>query len=789
MGKRIRTRSLWQHGFARDLAALALLLVLCLLFFWRLVTPSPTDRGSFRQGDFYDQFYAFAVFEHDQLSQGQLPLWNPYTFSGHPFLADVQSAIFYPLSLLTILLSTSQGFSALALEWEAIAHFYLAAVFTYLFARRLLRNRVGALISAVAFAFGGYLTSYPALQLAVLETVIWLPLILLLIDLGVTELSSYRKRLAFLYLLLAGLVLGIAILAGHPQSAMYVAYVSILYYFFRIWYVKRQTSSRIAIWLIALGLAVFVLAGFGLSAAQVLPSWEFMQLSSRPDLGYQELSGGFSPLDLVQMLLPHATGFWSPLYVGIFPLLLALFALYLLVRGAVPVESTGQRQRWQAEIAFWAIVAGVALLLTLGDDSFLYSLFYLFAPGFGLFRAQERAAIVFSLALSLLAGYGFTALVSSINGPQGLEQSTRAFFKLVVGLGLGIGALIILSFFGRSTAGTPPASSLDAMLSLGIFVALLLGGSLLWLLVWKRHPEKWLLSAGLALFLILLDLFTVNSRPNVQKRKIENQFRATGVIRELQAQPGKFRVHNEWRLPGNYGDVFGLEDTWGASPLRLASYERFVDQVPQERAWELLNVRYVVTWLDDLSAPSEPVYEEPTKKGEVTYIHELEGEHPRIWIVYQTEVVSREDEMLDRIAQPDFDPYGVALLAEPLRSSLGGQPASKPQVGLVPTSLLGDSSPSHLVVNVDQEANGLLIFSEIYYPGWQARVDGHEVPLLQADAILRAVEVPAGQHQVEMTFNPPSVKLGLAISAATLLLSLAYCLWCGIRCFWKPINQ
>ena len=99
----------WQQGYVRDLLALALLLLLCLLFFWRILTPNDADRGSFRQGDFYDQFYAFAAFEHSQLTAGELPLWNPYTFSGHPFLADVQAAVFYPLSLLTVLLSASGG--------------------------------------------------------------------------------------------------------------------------------------------------------------------------------------------------------------------------------------------------------------------------------------------------------------------------------------------------------------------------------------------------------------------------------------------------------------------------------------------------------------------------------------------------------------------------------------------------------------------------------------------------------------------------------------------------------
>ncbi len=114
----------------------ALLVGLCLLFFWRDLTPNPADRRGFAAGDFFDQFYAFAHYQALRLRAGQLPLWNPYTFSGHPFLADIQSAVFYPLRLLTMLLTAGSGFSAAALQVEGLAHYPIAAIGAYLLARR-----------------------------------------------------------------------------------------------------------------------------------------------------------------------------------------------------------------------------------------------------------------------------------------------------------------------------------------------------------------------------------------------------------------------------------------------------------------------------------------------------------------------------------------------------------------------------------------------------------------------------------------------------------------------------
>ena len=124
-----------------DWFILILLAALVALFYWRILTPSPADRQSFPPGDFSAQFWAFATFEVRELSVGRLPLWNPYTFAGAPFWADVQSAVFYPPSLLTLLLSAPWGFSLLALEVEAVSHFWLAGVFMYLFIREITHNR------------------------------------------------------------------------------------------------------------------------------------------------------------------------------------------------------------------------------------------------------------------------------------------------------------------------------------------------------------------------------------------------------------------------------------------------------------------------------------------------------------------------------------------------------------------------------------------------------------------------------------------------------------------------
>jgi len=240
----------------RDVLALAAIAFAPWLFYWPLFAPGPARRY-FEGGDFVDQFVAFAAHEVRSFAAGQVPLWNPYAYGGSPFWADIQSAVAYPFSLANVLVQTALGLNLqrlfTALEAEAVLHLSLAGVFTFLFARRVLGSRAGAVIGALAFTWGGYLTGYPPLQLAVLETVVWLPLVLLGVDLVVRpggrmengtgerlpERTVGTRRPAWAGIIVLALAIGLAVLAGHPQSAMYVLYAGVAWAAWRTWPWRR----------------------------------------------------------------------------------------------------------------------------------------------------------------------------------------------------------------------------------------------------------------------------------------------------------------------------------------------------------------------------------------------------------------------------------------------------------------------------------------------------------------------------------------------------------------------
>ncbi len=743
----MKWRAWGRHRRWVDVAAAGVLVLLVLVYHWSLFTPFRARRRSFPAGDFYDQFYFFAFYEHGRLWAGELPLWNPHTFGGHPFLADVQAAVFYPLSLVTMLLSGPGPFSALWLEGEAVLHVLMGAAFVFLFVRRLTRGTGAALIAAVTFAFGGYLTSYPPLQLAILETQVWLPLLLLLLDVGLRE----RRWEA---LPGAGLTWGMALLAGHPQSAMYVFYAALGYGLFVVWRAGWRWWKGV----VANGL--WIVIGGGLAAVHLLPALEFTRLSVRASLPYEELAGGFAWRDFVQFWLPGVYTYWSPMYVGVLPLLLAAVAVAggMAMHGSL--QSVGlQMGEFSQVTMFWGGMAVVGALLSLGGRTFVYRLFYLVVPGFALFRSQERAIYLTSFALAVLAGYGWRWLMEVRRGGR-----WATWAMALVGVASLVGSLVATLSGGGSWA-----------VRLAVAGVLAVGSGVVVRLAMRWHR------VGMALALVLLvgDLWLVNGSKNFVPGGVEAREYDASWLSPMLAEEGVFRVANEWGVPGNLGCRLGWQDLYGASPLRLQAHKVMADALPHWRLWQLFGVRYVLTWEHDLPGPLSArrvaMHGEEWAKNTV-YMHRLMTGFPRAWVVHRARQVT-DAGALAALADPSFDPFAQVLLAEPVPDGWGAaeEASSSTEVELY--------TPERIRIRAALSARGWLVVGEWHYPGWQAWVDGVQRRVYRADYGLRAVPLSPGRHVVEFRYRPGSFYLGAAVSALTLVGVVA--IWLLTRSGWR----
>jgi len=776
-----RRLSAWRR-FWPDVAIIILLALLPALFFWRLIAPTPADRMNIPAGDFTEQYYPLRAYAVREITSGRVPLWNPSPYGGQPALADIQSGALYPPQLVEAfsLHWLGLGFPVWALELQVIAHFSWAAVGAYLLGRRLARRasvkpghaRFAGLVVSLAFTYSGYLTGFPVQQLTILEVSAWVPWMVLGMDWLAAGVAREAGGWGLGRSALAGLVLGLSLLPGHPQTSLYLVYLAIVYYFFRILSQPtadhrtpggvRQVTSWIRYLLPATCyLLLALLIGFALAAAQLLPTLEFIAHSPRVNMNYEAVRFGLPMHELVSLIYPGYFG-GSPAYVGILPMVLIGLALAL-----------GRPRR---DVAFWAVAGLLALLLALGGNTFLYPVFYLVAPGFDAVRQQERAFLVYALSAAVLSGYGALVLVKPLDRARrarlhGFERGLRVVFGV---------ALALTALFLYGWRGSEHADLFGGVLRHHVFGLVLLAGTLVLLALRPtripRRPWGMALIAGWIAF----NLFSVNWRFNLEQPEPLPPYAPTPLTEFLRAAanaaPEPMRIASAGLLPGGPGaaSVYELQDITGNTPLHLASFEAFEAKVPEWRRWQLLNVHYVLSQreldgdgLTRVFPPGDPA------EGQVR-VYLMGDPFPRVWVVHDAEVISDEEETLARLSSDEFDLRRAALVAEPLDVPLAG--AAQGSAARVTAY-----APNRFSIEVDANGEGLLILSEVYYPGWRASVDDTPVRLIRADGLLRGIPVPKGRHTVQVWYAPSSASLGLVISTLALVIVIGVGGWYVIR--------
>lgn len=730
------------------------LMLLPLLFWWRLWALDPADRAVIPHGDFTSQYYPLQLFGARELAEGRLPAWDPYISAGQPGLADIQTGTYYPPNLLPNLVLAVLGLR-FGLGWltaQVVLHFSLASLFTYLLVRHLARRagarlpaaRFAGAVAALTFTYGGYLTSFPVQQLTVLETAVWLPLILLFLDRAVDSPKPGWE------LILASLALACALLAGHPQTAMYVVYVTAAYGVFRCFTSHVRSEARDGVHF-ALRIGYYVLlplvVAMSLAAIQLVPTLGFLARSTRAGLDYESVAWGFPLAEITHVLYPGYFG-GSPQYVGILPLILAVAALFV--------------ERARRDVIFWIIVGVVALLLAFGDHTFVYNLAYLAVPGFGAVRNQERIILLVGFAVSVLAGYGALTLVQPLS--RAVRKSFDRFGRGLNWTGVVFLTLTALWYFGylQGVQQGVEVNMFEGVLRHHTLLLLVLGGSMVVFTLrragWAGRP--WLM--GLTLCLIWLNLLTINWQFNLADPIAGGAFPKTELVSFLQGQPGTFRISSAGLLPGgsSAGVVYELEDITGNTPLRLDAFQEFEDQVGSWRRWQLLNVHYVLDRREFDGPGLEKVHEEDGVK-----VYRVSDSLPRAWVVYDS-VIAEDNGAIDLINTESFDPRVTAVL--PPDSELPVLPGASESGS---AARVIEASPGRLVLEVAASDDGLLVVSQPYYAGWEARVDGKDVPITRVDYLLQGIPVTGGTSRVELTFHVPS--LPAIVSVAVLVGCIA----------------
>lgn len=315
-------------------------------------------------GDFTHAYDVFRDLAHQALQVGEFPFQALCLFSGYPYQAYPQSALFYPGTWITLIPSLLGGASHASLDafhLESLIHLWIARVTAYALFARETGSPWGGPIGAAGFAFGGYLTGYPVLQVSIAQASAWAPLLLL----GLRALAEGQTVAGSLATGAAGIFI---LLIGHPRLTLYAFLSGLVYFVFcllRPGSIPYRRALRDAAWIGALAL--------GTTAIQLLPTLEYYQHSNRVRLPFPESGTGFPVQDVLQLLQPGLVSHWQPLYSGLLPLTLLIPAL---ARG-------GQ------QACFWAGIGLASLLLSFGANFPLYDVFFQLVPFYATTRSQE----------------------------------------------------------------------------------------------------------------------------------------------------------------------------------------------------------------------------------------------------------------------------------------------------------------------------------------------------------------------------------------------------------------
>ncbi|MBI4213744.1 MAG: hypothetical protein HY534_05475, partial [Chloroflexi bacterium] len=609
----------WDLGLSVGLALLPW------LYFWRLFAPNRADQMTVAEGDFTGGQFPLLLTVARSLHDGVAPLWNSYSSGGTPLLAHPQAGALYPLNPLTFAAMRGWGAdSFLALEQQIPLHIALAAVFTYALGRVLIGSRVGSVVAAITFAYSGFLTSYPIPQLPILRSATWFPLEILAWWLAL-------QRVSPAWAAVTGLAVGIAFLGGHPQTVFQqgvgLAVIA------GAWSCLQMTTGRCfrVINVLTLGTLACAIAA-GITAAQWLPTRELEQLSSRAEEGYNFRATGFSlweiPMDL---LAPSVLGGFPP-YVGTFsPVLAALgFAL---------------NRSWLHAVMTPLAIAG--LLLALGGQTFLYPALYTLLPGFDLFRNQERAIFLFTMAVALLAGAGAAAVLDQLGwrGRAGLRRFTRAIGMLLL-LAIATGAALYVGHISAEVANRGFQRWRDVIHAFFFFV-FVLGCAWALLLARLRMPSLGPALPALVVTLVIFDLFSVTADRQFVRRPVDSATHEPQVVQRLLGDIGPGKALERDILSGNHGLMYGIPAVNSTFPLRLARVDSARARLPEPRFLDLLNVTHLIVQREDPILRESGTAETLTDAGYVLF--RRAGSPGPAYIVPDARRAASADEALETV--------------------------------------------------------------------------------------------------------------------------------------------
>ena len=716
--------------------------------------------------------------------------WTQGMYSGYPIGADPQSSMWYPPFRVMRAIGGWNAFMVMP--------YVIASSTCFLLVRRLTASTVAAVFAGFVFGFSGVMLAHIS-HFNQIHAAAWLPLV-------VYALQLIRERHEAAGVLSGSVAFALTLLAGHPQNAVYGAYLCMA--IVGGWIVIDECDRRTIMRRVAVA---GVMAGLGIviAAVTVVPMLELAAFSRRAESNWAlYASKQLPPWQLLTMVLPLGFGGFrfstaaevpylgehSPLemtgYAGLLPISLTLCGPLLVSRS-------------RREASVWLFFTVFAALLALGAATPIGAAFF-YAPGYSRFRVPARHLFVVALTCSVAAG----VVLAEVTAHYNRWRSVSGAVATTVMLGLAAGSILVWSRGAFPDLGANTALYITWAIGFPIAVAagLVLVPFLLAGRARTRHSPLWVAAPLIVLHLADMLVFHFvmpgynfeyaeveawKIQPHPRIRELADEVAATGE--RLLAVNGS---QSAFLLP-NLPRAWRVNAASGTGSLAIAEYQEIMqmggpgDVNPDVLAashvgLDLFRVRYILVpaaggWADvELSAdrwiPTGELRRGENETDTLYRIYRNARSLPSAWCA--TSLIPANDaEALAAIRSgrlADGRPLDSreSVLVPPERLP---QPQPAASITASASVIVTDASrsPEYTVYRIKSAPPGMVVVSDVYYAWWRARIDGNAVTPVRVNHALVGVPAPAGEHVLELQLRPVSVWIGLGLTSAGLLSWIA----------------
>jgi hypothetical protein len=693
------------------------------------------------------------------LAAGHIPAWNPHTLSGIPFAADPQGGW---LNFLAMALFTTLP-CGVAIRWLVVVQPILAGVALYWFLREEDVSRAGATIGGVVLC-GALAGSIAAVSIRFPVALGWTAVLLACSS---RYLKADRRSRRVLWLLASALAWGQMAASQFGVGLTIGTGAWLAYIVAKLFGARRQPRQ-----LRAIGMALLpVLPAF----AAVNIAWFLPRLAFLPELS---LGDGYRALNRLALQLIHVP---TPDFPG------------LSARPPWPIDLSTTPGRYLGGAALLTSFAGLwsrrgrslaVSFCAFGLISYLASLRVLaeHVPSAiqglpivdGWLHGPQWTSLGVLLSIAVLGGLGVDAWRDADSTPSRALMVAPgmvawAILPLLWGAPavslvplVGGGAVVLSLFRARTRQAAMEAVGCVIVAAELVIGPFLRGGSF----AYVPHPP---VIANLAQVRNPLDQYL---EPNEVMRTLRQsdsgRFMLLGGVQRARAARDDEAITFELESVTGYQSV-QLRRYWilvrRLDPRARARYQYAAFRQPSPALLDLLQVNWLISSTDELvELGAVPV----AQSGSLT-LYRRPLTIPRASLVFDAQAADGPEAALDAVAAPGFDPSArVVVESTPSVAPSGGASAQ----GVV--SYVSDG-PQAATLHARSPTPGIVLIRNIWDRHWHATMDGRPAPLLRADYALQAVAVPAGAHTIELSYDDPTIGLGLLGSAVAiaLLVSLA----------------